>query len=177
MSQQQETVSERDGQELFPMLQGFRMNRQLTYDLLESLTEADLTRKWPRPGLDTFSKQFQEMAAVQNAFIGALSTGVMDFSPVPDVHAFTDITNKDDLVNLLRQADQQFEEVLKNKVRSSVRWDDIDIPAQGHLGNLISHEVFHQGQMLMAVYTLELTLPDSWVTNWAVPAGGVHSHG
>lgn len=170
MSQQTDDVTERDGNELSHMLIGFSVNRQLTYDLLNSLSEEDLTRKWPRPGLDSFAKQFQELAAVQRAFTGALSSGVMDFSAVPDVHGFTDTGDREALLKALREADRQMEQSLLETVKSSVRWDDIEIPAEGHLTNLISHEVFHQGQMLMMLYIFGLPVPESWATNWAVPA-------
>lgn len=160
---------QRNGQELIPFLQGFSVNRQLTYDLLEQLTEEELQYQWPRPGLDTFSKQFQEMAAVQLAFIAAMTTGVMDFSSVPDVFVFKQEDDKKKLKQLFAIADQELEKTLLNKVSATVKWDDIEIPIEGHLVNLISHEVFHQGQMTLALYALKLPIPQSWSFNWALP--------
>lgn len=162
----------RNGQELFPLLQFFAVNRKLTYDLLEQLTEADLQRQWPRPGLDTFSKHFQEMASVQLAFISAMTTGatgVMDFSSVPDVSAFQQENDKEKLKHLLAMADQKLEAALNGEVNAVVRWDDIEIPIEGHLNNLVSHEVFHHGQMTLALYLLQLPIPESWRFNWALP--------
>jgi uncharacterized damage-inducible protein DinB len=160
----------RNGQELFPFLQAFGVNRRLTYDLLEQLTEEELQREWPRPGLNTFSKHFQEMASVQLAFISALTTGVMDFSSVPDVFAFPQENDKSKLKHLLTVADQKLEAALSGEVNAVVRWDDIEIPVEGHLNNLVSHEVFHQGQMTLALYLLQLPIPQSWQFNWALPA-------
>lgn len=162
----------RNGQELFPFLQTFGVNRRLTYDLLEQLTEQDLQRQWPRPGLDTFSKHFQEMASVQLAFISALTTGetgVMDFLTVPDVFAFPQENDKIKLKHLLTVADQKLEAALSSEVNAVVRWDDIEIPVEGHLNNLVSHEVFHHGQMTLALYALQLPIPKSWQFNWALP--------
>ena len=68
--------------------QNFCVNRQLTYDILAQLSEGDLLQKWSRPGLDSFSKHFQEVASVQNAFSEAMITGKMDFSKVPGVFEF-----------------------------------------------------------------------------------------
>jgi len=162
----------RNGQELFSFLQVFAVNRRLTYDLLEQLTEEELQRQWPRPGLDTFSKHFQEMAIVQLAFISALTvgeTGVMDFSSVPDVFAFSQENDKAKLKHLLTAADQKLADALNGEVNAVVRWDDIEIPVEGHLNNLVSHEVFHQGQMTLALYLLQLPIPESWQFNWALP--------
>ena len=163
----------RNGKELLPYLQIFTVNRQLTYALLEQLTEEDLQRQWSRPGLDTFSKHFQEMAAVQLAFISAMTmgdSGIMDFSSVPDVFAFNQENEKGKLQNLLASADKKLEEALHGEVNTVVKWEDIEIAAEGHLVNLISHEVFHQGQMALALYSLNLPIPESWRFNWALPA-------
>lgn len=159
----------RNGQEIAHFLQGFGVNRQLTYDLLWQLTEDELQRQWPRPGLDTFSKHFQEMAAVQLAFISAMKTGVMDFSSVPDVSAFKQQNDKAKLKELLAFADKDLEDALGGEVEALVKWDEIEIPVEGHLVNLISHEVFHQGQMTLALYSLKLSIPESWRFNWALP--------
>lgn len=158
-----------NAQDLSSYLQGFKVNRQLTYDLLNHLTEDDLQRQWPRPGLDTFSKHFQEMTAVQLAFISAMNTGVMDFSSVPDVYVFEQNNNKVYLQEMLASADKQLEEALSGEISSFVKWDDLELSVEHHLVNLISHEVFHQGQMTLALYSFKLPIPESWCFNWALP--------
>lgn len=160
----------RNGEELISYLPGFWVHRQLTYELLERLTEEQLQAAWPRPGLDTFSKHFQEMSAVQQAFILAMKTGIMDFSTVPDVFSFIDIYDKKKLKTILQQSDLQLEEAFAGEVSAFVKWDDIELPIEGHLVNLISHEVFHHGQMTLAMYYLKIPIPDSWQFNWALPA-------
>lgn len=162
----------RDGRELLPMLQGFSANRRLTLDLLEALSAQELERKWPRPGLDTFSQQIQEMAQVQLACVTALRTGVMDFSPVPAVTDFPGGVGKEHLRELLKEADGKLEGALQGPIKASIRWDDMELPVEAHLTNLLAHEVFHQGQMAMAMYLLKIQVPESWRLSWALPPNG-----
>jgi uncharacterized damage-inducible protein DinB len=162
--------AERDGRELLAMLQGFTVNRKLTYELLDQLSEEALGRKWPRPGLDTFSKHFQEMALVEQSFTKALYSGIMDFSPVPDVFAFMQVPQRERLRAMLGEADASLAKALQGKVKRTVRWDDITIPIEGHFTSLISHEVYHHGQMTLALYALGLDLPESWKRSWALPS-------
>ena len=146
----------------------FIANRKLTYDLVEALREEDLARKLDRPGLDTPAKQVQEMVSVQEAFGVALISGVMDFSSVPDVDKFSG-PKKPRLLALLKDADRRFEELLTGEVQSSVRWDEMALAPEVHMCNLISHEVFHQGQLALASYIYGVALPESWTYNWALP--------
>jgi hypothetical protein len=147
----------------------FQANRKLTYDLLQQLDEGSLCKIWPRPGLDTFSKHFQEMAMVQEAFVQALASGKMDFARVPDVFSFSNEV-KSALNSRLGKADDGLATALKGDICSVIDWEGMPLPVEQHLVNLISHEVFHQGMMAMAIYMLRLPMPESWVNSWALPA-------
>lgn len=149
--------------------QNFCVNRQLTYDILAQLSEGDLLQKWSRPGLDSFSKHFQEVASVQNAFSEAMITGEMDFSKVPGVFEFQNSGDKTALREALNIADKKLGNIIKDCNVKSIKWDDIEVTPVTHLVNLTSHEVFHQGQMAMAIYSLDLLMPKSWLFNWAMP--------
>lgn len=151
------------------MWETFKVNRQLTYDLLNAVDGSALTRRLSRPGLDTLAKHVAEMAAVEVAFGEALASGVMDFSGVPDVFAFDDSEDAAALIAQLQAADRSVEARLAGATADVVRWDDVDIHPIVHLTNLISHEVFHQGQIALACYTLGIPLPPSWAFNWALP--------
>lgn len=162
-------------QDLRNLVQTFLANRALTLDLLQSLGSEDLERVWPRPGLDSFSKHLNEMAQVQRAFIKALSTGTMDFTSVPDVFGFPSGSPRESLLAELNAADEELqarvEEVDPEQV---VDWgDEMRIPADQHLVNLVSHEVFHQGMMVMAMYLFQIPIPESWIFNWALPQATV----
>ena len=152
------------------MLMTFIANRKVTYDILNALTDEELIEQWDRPGLDTFSKHFQEMAAVTNAYTEALKSGNMDFSMVPDVFEFQNVSNKDELVKLLQDSDSKLENIIKqNKYKKEVFWFDMTIPAEIHFTNIISHEIFHQGMMTMFMYQAHIHMPDSLTENWSLP--------
>jgi len=154
---------------LWAFAETFAVNRKLTYDLLEQLTEDELRRSWPRPGLDTFAKHFQEMAAVQTAFVNALSSADMDFSNVPGVFSFADEA-KEALRKQLHDADALLATTLNGKqIAATVNWEGMHLPVDQHFTNLISHEVFHQGMMTMVLYQFGLPIPASWITSWALP--------
>ncbi|HTT99576.1 MAG TPA: hypothetical protein VMF58_16125 [Rhizomicrobium sp.] len=162
-----------NGNPLDALWMSFVFNRALTYDLLDEVSDEDLLKPWPRPGLDSISKQVQELAAVERAFDQALVSGTMDFSGVPDVMAFDRVSDRAKLKGALKAADEAFAKTIAEGVaKPSVRWDDVDVSSVVHLSNLISHEVFHQGQMAMACYALGIGLPESWRTNWAMPKAG-----
>ena len=148
----------------------FQENRKLTYDILECLEDKNLYQKWERPGLDNFAKHFSEMASVVNAYTEAILTGNMDFSSVPDVFEFQGNESKIQLKKLLQESDSRLEAALASaELKDEVFWYDMTLPLEIHLVNIISHEVLHQGMMIMALYKMGLTLPDSLVDNWSLP--------
>lgn len=156
---------------IMSFIETFRGNRKLTYDLLEMLDENSMHQIWPRPGLDTFSKHFAEMASVQKAFVEALSSGIMDFSTVPGVFDFPKDLKKKEIINMLESSDSFLENQLKKAPQDLlIDWGgDCKLSIDQHLINLISHEVFHQGMMVMAMYIFKIKLPDSWIESWALP--------
>lgn len=151
------------------LLTSFEANRKLTYDLIEELNPDDLHRPLPRPGLNTFAKHFDEMAAVQRAFVDGATCGEMNFENVPDVFAFED-ADKEALQARLREADELMRRRLtETSARTTVTWDGAPLSIEKHLASLIAHEVFHQGMLAMAMYALAVRIPASWIDSWALP--------
>lgn len=152
------------------MLMTFNANRKITYDILNMLTVEELNKKWDRPGLDTFSKHFQELAAVTNAYAEAMESGNMDFSNVPDVFEFVNIADKDELVKLLQESDAKMKTIVEQKkYKDEVFWFDMFLPTYIHFTNIISHEIFHQGMMTMFMYQNHIHMPMSLMDNWSLP--------
>ena len=101
----------------------FFENRKITYSLIEQLTEDQLVEKMKRPGLDSISKQIQEMADVQIAFVKAITSGAIDFSTVSDIFDYTSINSKEKLVECLKSADQFTEIVFQSgQFKESIEW-------------------------------------------------------
>lgn len=148
----------------------FKANRKLTYDILEALSEEEIRREWSRPGLDTYAKHFEEMALVLIAYTDALKTGTMDFGKVPDVFEFQEVYTRQELRDKLKSSEEYLEETLKQNVyRDEVFWFDMNLPAEIHFVNIISHEVLHQGMMIMDMYQHNIQLPESLVESWSLP--------
>lgn len=154
------------------LLMTFQANRKLTYDILESLNDTEIEKKWTRPGLDTFSKHIQEMAAVTNAYAEAMETGNMDFSKVPSVFEFNDKLKKKELKELLEASDRKLEKIIEEeKYKPEVFWFDMNLPVDIHFVNIISHEVYHQGMMTLFLYQNKIQIPASMMENWSLPEG------
>lgn len=156
------------------MLRGFKetfkANRLLTYELLDSLSEEDLHRPWPRPGYNTFAKHFLEMAQVHTAFTTSMAAGNMDFSAVQEGDSLPPRASKQEIRDALEESDRLFYDALdKAAVEQSVEWFGTKLPIDQHLCNTIAHEVFHQGMMTMAMYLFKIKIPEGWASDWALP--------
>ena len=153
----------------------FFENRKLTYSLIDHLTEDQLVEKIKRPGLDSVSKQIQEMADVQIAFVKSIASGEIDFSTVTGIFDYTSINSKEKLVECLKSADKFTEIVFQSgQFKESIDWHGKQINICSHLNSLICHEVFHQGQIVMALYWMDIEMPETWCHTWALPSTCKH---
>ena len=152
-------------------LDELRATRQRTRDILDSLDDGELHRRWPRPGLDTFAKHLYEMASVERAFARSIAEGSMDFSEVPGVFDIPAAVDRTTLFNLAQAADEALVDGVRNaRPEAAVDWGEgPPLPLLQHLNHLICHEVFHHGMMAMACYVLGIELPESLRIAWALP--------
>jgi len=148
--------------------------RQLTYDFVNAIPYDILIRKLPRPGLDTFAKHLKEMALVQEVYVDVLEGKPLDFSVVEGITFGKEDyvpTNKEEVINLLRNADKRFFETLK-KIKN---WNEkvevfgTKLPKYAIVELMIRHETFHQGQFVAFCYILNVKPPQSWIDAWALP--------
>ena len=148
----------------------FIENHKLTYDLIETLGDRELEIKWERPGLDTFKKHFQELISVQDAFTHAINKSEMSFDAVPDLFEFHDNISKNEIVELMKRADQNLYNTIDAADENiKIDWYGMEISLYTHIANLIQHEVFHQGMMVMTLYKYRINIPDTWIENWSLP--------
>lgn len=152
------------------LLQTFLANRALTYDILDSLPESELNRLWKRPGLNTYSKHFLEMASVLEAYSNAFATKVMDFSEVSEKFEESENYSKQQLKEKLMKSDEVLKKIcISDQIGEEIFWFDMNIPAEIHFVNIISHEVFHQGMMVMDMYQNSIDIPLSVAESWSLP--------
>ncbi len=154
------------------VLSSWRFYRSHTLDFLEILTEEEIRRKLPRPGLDTFGKHFLEMAEVQKSYVRALETGKIDFSvgnyDQPEIY-----DTKSKLRAHFKKMDDYMVKVLEN-VEDVDREIDWELGKENpnileHLQFLIQHEILHHGQLIAFAYVCDFPIPKSMVKTWAFP--------
>lgn len=149
-------------------LTAWQRHHNMTYSLLEQLTEEQLQAPLPRPGLNTFAKHFEEMAHVQHDYARAFYTHALKFTPD---NIYTGDFSQVELHGMLKEADQAIE----NGITACQAEQLIDIfGMQGTRADLIQtllhHELFHHGQFSIFSYEMKINLPEDWRDFWWIPA-------
>lgn len=148
----------------------WQRHHDMTYSLLEQLTDEQLYTPLARPGLDNFAKHYEEMADVQRAYARAFHTGKLDFSMLSREKAYTGTSSKAELKTLLQEADRQIAE----GIQAAPPGRPIDIfgmpgSRADLVQTLLHHELFHQGQFYIFANALKFDLPDDWREFWWMP--------
>lgn len=130
--------------------------RGRTYDLLDSLTDADLEKTLPFPESQSLGNQFYCMLGTQESWGPLLTKGRMEgwsssISLVPKAEV---VSYQTEYSQRLRAADEQLFATL-----DSVDWTqtfaDGDTPLAKYL-RLVEHEAHHHGQLINFIYALSL---------------------
>ncbi len=151
-------------------LTAWKRHHDMTYSILEQLTEEELYAPLPRPMLNNFAKHFEEMADVERAYARAFHSGKLDFSMLSKEKPYTGESNKAQLRALTEAADKEIFEGIAACPPDRV----IDIfGMQGSradvIQTLLHHELFHQGQFYMFSNLLKFDLPTDWRDFWWIP--------
>ncbi len=149
-------------------LTAWQRHHQMTYSLLEQLTEEQLHVKLPRPGLDTYCKHFQEMAEVQQDYARAFHTHVLEFTTGT---VYTDDSSKEELRLAFAEADA----AIQAGIAACPPEQRIDIFGMAGtradlIQTLLHHELFHHGQFSIFSYPMKMNLPKDWRDFWWIPA-------
>ncbi len=153
-------------------IKSFQDTRQMTYDLLDVLTPAQLVEKLPRPDLDTFGKHFQELGDTQEAYTLGIINGVMDFGVMPTRIDYELVASKERLKAFLQEKDRLLYQELKGRTADQViEWEEGEkISLAEQLSRLVMHETFHHGQLASYAYLLGISFPKSWIATWVLPS-------
>jgi hypothetical protein len=150
------------------LLKEWEFIRGCSRSFVTQMSDADLDRKLPRPGLDTLRKHFEEMIDVQNAYTAAIGTGVMKFSGVPNSEYGGDLPTEE-LLERMASADRRLAAALETVTPDDqVEWFGEKLDLLGHLATLISHEAMHVGQAIAFCYALDMPIPEAVEKNWAL---------
>lgn len=140
-----------------------------TTAFIEALTDEQLKAIFPRPGLNSYLKHFQEMVDVQESYLDACESGEMAFDKVKENDGYDNDVTRESLLERMRLQDSRVEKLLSEKSDAMVAWDENDkktISAQ--VRNLCMHEALHIGQLVAFSYVLGVKIPDSVVEAWAL---------
>lgn len=153
-------------------ISGFREARQLSFDLLASLTDEQLVEGLPRPDLDTFGKHFQELGDTQESYALGIESGLMDFSTIRTFIDISLVTSRRRIREFLAGHDARLAEILSaTSPNALVQWPGGEkVSVVEHLGRLTRHEIFHHGQFAAFIYMKKLRFPKSWVDTWVLPS-------
>lgn len=151
----------------------WKETRRLTTDLLNSISDDQLHKKLPRPGLNTLAAHFMELGDVEAAYAESMATGHLDFSRVRNAEEGTSEKSlrKEDILNYLQKQDRKLSGVLKNwgRVPSKIAFGTTTTDKIEVFNTLRIHETFHQGQFAAFCYLRRIAIPDSWISAWALP--------
>lgn len=154
-------------------IDAWEFTRSLTYDMLLHISDEQLVTPLPRPLFNTFGKQFQELGAIQEAYIDAMKSGKLEFAKFSFPIDEELVKSKESLREYLMKVDAEMKEVLKKEdPNKTIDWGMPDNPTLvEHLNLLNQHETLHHGQLIAYCYLLNITFPESWVESWGLPPG------
>jgi uncharacterized damage-inducible protein DinB len=152
------------------VLGAWKESRDLTWDLVRSLSRDSITIVQRRPGLNTLGMHLLEMADVTTAFADSLVSGKLDFGNVKPTYPDDEQTAAN-IKEALEASDKALMEAVSQiDEGTTVSAFGEDLPAIDILLTLLRHENLHHGQFIAFAYASNIQLPESWVVNWALPA-------
>lgn len=149
--------------EIKAKIDSWKTHRNLTYDLLQSLSEKTL-KKTVGKNMGSIGKQFRHMGDIQFCYIEAITTGKIDFSKVLRDYSIEHSTIK--LRQFLEDMDDKLYRLLETNSNKEINWGFTKIPLTQHLNFMIQHEILHHGELIVYIRTLSLPFPRSWEEIW-----------
>lgn len=150
------------------LLQDWADARWNTTEFIKGLGDEGLNAKLPRPGLDTFCKHFQEMIDAEEAYTKAIKRGRVVFDDMGGNDDYPGDEGAESLLSRMKKADT----ALQKAARSALDGTEVDWPGLGPktvhslIVNLVSHEMFHVGQLVAFCYATGVRLPEALVGSW-----------
>jgi len=78
-------------------IKAWMRHHRMTYSLLERLDDGQLNAEMLKPDLTSFTKHFEEIATVQEAYVHAFHAEKLDFSQLPQDNEYTGAFTKEEL--------------------------------------------------------------------------------
>lgn len=155
--------------ELAQVLGDWKYLRKNTVAFISTLSQEELIKKLPRPGIDTFMKHFQEMCDVEEAYLNACVSGTMEFDCVKENDEYEGNCTKEEILDRMQQQDDRIQQIISECEDNTIEWDEDDIKTlNSQLRNLCIHETLHLGQLIAFSYVMGFKLPEYVVEGWAL---------
>ncbi|MDR0643440.1 MAG: DinB family protein [Treponema sp.] len=151
------------------LIEDWNFIRGNTIAFIESLSDEQLQSTFPRPGLNSFFKHFQEMCDVQEAYLDACEIGNMSFEKVKGNDEYSNDIVREDILKRIKVQDKRVETLLCEKSDVGIVWDGNDTKTiSAQIRNLCMHEALHIGQLIAFSYVLGIKIPESVIEDWAL---------
>jgi len=149
-------------------LSAWKRHHQMTFSLLEQLTDEQLYAELPRPGLNTFAKHFEEMAEVQQDYARAFHSYSLKFT---EGSVYRGLSTKAELKAGFARADKAIEEgILSCPQDQTIAIFGVAGTRADLVQTLLHHELFHHGQFSVFSHEMKFNLPKDWRDFWWIPA-------
>ncbi|MFX1489867.1 MAG: DinB family protein [Promethearchaeota archaeon] len=149
--------------ELKSKIDSWKLIRNLTYDLLESLPETELSKTVSK-NMGPLGKQFRHMGDVQLCYIEAIKNRKVDFSKYRRDYSIENSKLK--LKQFLEEMDEKLSSYIEKNINVEINWGFAKISLIEHLNLLIQHEILHHGELIVYIRSLGLKFPKSWEEIW-----------
>ncbi len=137
----------------------------LTYDFINSLTNEQLGLTVGK-NMGTLGKQFRHMGDVQFCYNSGIETGKIDFDKYRRDYSLEN--SKEKLIGFLKEQDEDLISFVEKNEDKKIDWGFEKMSLEKHLNFLIQHEIFHHGEWVVYIRSLDLKLPDSWKENYGL---------
>jgi uncharacterized damage-inducible protein DinB len=149
--------------EINSTIESWKLFRNLTYDLLESLPESMLKTTVGK-NMGSIGNQFRHLGDVQICYNEAIKNCKMDFSKLSKDYSIEN--SKIKIRHFLEDIDKQTYKLIEIKNNVEIDWGYTRVSINEHLNFLIQHEILHHGELIVYIRSLDLRFPKSWEEIW-----------
>ena len=143
----------------------WKFTRGLTLELLDSLTDAELSQT-PSPELGPFWKQFRHVGRLQECYMEALNTKKIKFDYRNK--RYRSGCSKNALKAYLRALDRELVQTFEGvDSDATIGWEGEMVSVFQHLMRMLAHETLHHGQWIVYARLMGKQLPPGWKA-WGV---------
>jgi uncharacterized damage-inducible protein DinB len=140
-------------------LESFAQYRAMTAELLATLDDDSLAFT-PGPSMGPMWQQFRHLGRVEDNYVAAIATGRIAFGPPRRRSAGSTATA---LAEYLRDVDADLAAAVASAAPgATIDWGGHPVDLPEHAARLVSHELLHQGELVVYVRLLGRPFPRGW---------------